>query len=39
MKYIVVRDCVGRYVFIPVSRYPADCSGFVRMSVKRLSRR
>lgn len=35
MKYIVIRDRVGRHVFIPVSRYPADCSGIVRMAVKK----
>lgn len=33
MKYIVTRDRIGRYVFIPVG--PADCSGIVRMAVKR----
>ena len=27
MKYIVIRDRIGRYVFIPVGI--ADCCGFV----------
>lgn len=35
MKYIVIRDRIGRYVFIPVIRGPVDCSGFVRMAVRR----
>ncbi len=35
MKYIVIRDRIGRYVFIPVITGPMDCSGFVRMAVRR----
>ena len=27
LKYIVIRDRIGRYLFIPVGM--ADCSGFV----------
>lgn len=34
MKYIVIRDRIGRYVFIPVVTGPMDCSGIVRMAVK-----
>lgn len=35
MRYIVIRDRTGRYVFIPVSYGPFDCSGLVRMAVRR----
>lgn len=33
MKYLVIRDWIGRYVFIPVGL--ADCCGFVRRAVRR----
>lgn len=35
MKYIVIRDRIGRYVFIPVVTGLMDCRGFVRMAVRR----
>lgn len=36
MKYLVIRDRIGRYVFIPpVITGLMDCSGFVRMAVRR----
>lgn len=34
MRYIVIRDRIGRYVFIPVITGPMDCSGLVRRAVK-----
>lgn len=39
MKYIVISDRIGRYVFIPAVTGPMDCSGIVRMAVKRWSRK
>ena len=33
MRYLVIRDRIGRYVFIPVGL--VDCCGFVRMAVRR----
>ena len=33
MKYLVIRDRIGRYVFVPVGL--ADCRGIVRMAVRR----
>ena len=33
MRYIVIHDRIGRYVFIPVGL--SDCSGIVRMAVRR----
>ena len=32
MKYLVIRDRIGRYVFIPVGL--ADCCGFMRKVVR-----
>lgn len=33
MRYIVIRDRIGRCVFVPVGL--KDCCGFVRMAVRR----
>lgn len=30
MKYIVLKDRIGRYIFIPIDSKPIDCCGFVR---------
>lgn len=29
-KYIVVKDRIGRYVWLPIEIGPYDCCGFVR---------
>lgn len=29
-EYFVIRDRIGRYVFIPIVRGPFDCRGFVK---------
>lgn len=31
MKYIVFKDRIGRYIFIPIDSRPIDCCGFVRL--------
>ena len=38
-RYMILRDWMGRYVFVPVEWGPMDCSGIVRMAVKSWSRR
>ena len=39
MKYLVIRDRIGRRVFIPITCGLFDCCGTVRMAVKPWSRR
>ena len=35
----VIRDRIGRYVFIPISRGLVDCCGIVKKAVKPWSRK
>ena len=39
MKHLVIRDRLGRYVFIPIRGGLRDCCGVVRKVVKPWSRR
>ena len=39
MRYLVIRDRIGRYVFIPVRRGLYDCCGYVAKAVKPWSKR
>ena len=36
-NFLIIRDFVGRYTFIPINRkrVPADCSGIVSSGVRR----
>jgi len=38
-RFMVVRDKIGRYVFVPIEWGPVDCSGIARMAVRRWSKR
>ena len=34
MKYMVIRDKIGRYIFIPIYYGMMDCCGFYRRILK-----
>jgi len=38
-RFMVVRDKIGRSVFIPISCGLLDCCGIARMAVRRWSKR
>ena len=34
MKYIVITDRIGRYIFVPIMDRPIDCCGWTRLVVR-----
>ena len=35
MEYIVIKDKIGRHIFIPIIKGPIDCCGFVRFAIRK----